>query len=74
MFAEQTFNCPYNADAVDYLIDTHYAPKKRPLRRCQPRDLLAQIQNFCAYNERPIEMTNEMFDRAVKSYFTVIAS
>jgi len=74
VFAEQTFNCPYNADAVDYLIDTHYAPKKRPLRRCQPRDLLAQIQNFCAYNERPIEMTNEMFDRAVKSYFTVIAS
>lgn len=72
-FASQTAGCYYEPDAVDYLIDTHYLPVNRPLRRCQPRDLLAQIRNHCVYNEIPIEMTNEYFDLVVKSYFTMVA-
>lgn len=72
-FASQAIGCYYEPDAVDYLIDTHYKPVNRPLRRCQPRDLLAQIRNHCVYNEIPIEVTNENFDLVVKSYFTVVA-
>jgi len=30
----------YSEEAVDYLINTHYLPVKRPFRCCQPRDLL----------------------------------
>ena len=65
----------YRREAVDYLVQTHYRPFERGLRRCHPRDLLGQIRNYCVYNEMPVEMLPEHFDRVVKSYFTkVIAS
>ena len=49
-------------------------PHDRPLRRCQPRDLLAQIENYCAYNGRPMELRPDYLDRVVKSYFTAVAA
>lgn len=66
------FNCEYRATAVDHLIKVHYQEKNRPMRRCQPRDLLQQIRNFCAYNECPMEMRPEYFDRVCQSYFTIV--
>lgn len=66
------FRCPYDRDAVDYLIQNHYKPQNRPMRRCQPRDLLSQIRNYCTYNDLPMEMRPEYFDRVVQSYFTVV--
>ena len=60
-------------EAVDYLIEKHYKPVGRPLRRCQPRDLLYQVRNYCVYNELPVEMRPEYFDRVVPSYFTVVS-
>ncbi len=68
----KTYQCEYCAEVVEYLLQTHYRPLARPLRRCQPRDLLSQIQNYCNYNDLPMEMLPEYFDRAVKSYFTVV--
>ncbi len=68
-----SIGCDYSREAVDYLIGHHYRPHNRPLRRCQPRDLLNQIRNYCNYNDLPIEMRNDYFDRAVKTYFTVVA-
>jgi predicted ATPase with chaperone activity len=65
--------CDYDPSAVDYLINTHYVPNNRPLRRCQPRDLLTQIRNHCTYHDIPLEMKPEYFDLVVKSYFTVVA-
>ena len=67
-------DCEYRADVVDYLINTHFLPAGRRLRRCHPRDLLSQIRNFCVYNELPMEMRNDYFDRVVKSYFTVVVN
>jgi len=66
------YGCEYRADVVDYLIETHYRPLGRPMRRCQPRDLLNQIRNYCTYNELAMEMRPEYFDRVVKSYFTAV--
>lgn len=66
------FGCEYRPDVVDYLIENHYRPHERPLRRCQPRDLLSQIHNYCKYNDVPMEMRTEYFDRVVRSYFTVV--
>ena len=66
------FGCEYCKESVDYLIDKHYSPSDRPMRRCQPRDLLSQIRNYCTYNDLPMEMRPEYFDRVVKSYFTVV--
>ena len=67
-----SFGCEYRPEVVEYLLQTHYRPKHRPLRRCHPRDLLGQIQNYCAYNDLPMEMRPEHFDRVVRSYFTVV--
>ena len=68
----RNYSCEYRKEMVDYLLQTHYYPNNRPLRRCQPRDLLSQIANYCAYNDLPMEMRPEYFDRVVKSYFTVV--
>jgi len=68
----ETFNCPFTPQAVDYLVQTHYRPHNRPLRRCQPRDLLQQMANFCAYNSAPLQLSPQLLDRVVKSYFTVV--
>jgi len=72
IFAKQ-FDCPYDEDAVNHLIEKHYLPVNRPMRRCQPRDLLTQIRNFCVYKDLPMEMRPEYFDLVVSSYFTVVA-
>jgi predicted ATPase with chaperone activity len=69
----KSLHCEFNEAAVDYLIQNHYEPVGRPLRRCQPRDLLQQIRNFCVYSGLPVEMKPEHFDRVVPSYFTVVS-
>ncbi|HEY4309287.1 MAG TPA: AAA family ATPase [Pirellulales bacterium] len=66
------FGFQYNVQAVDYLIDTHYRPVNRPLRCCQPRDLLLQIRNHCLYQNQAPEMTPENFDFAVANYFAIM--
>jgi len=71
--AAKSAECEYDPAAVDYLIDTHYIPCGRPLRRCQPRDLLNHVVNYCRYHELPARMSPELFDRAVEVYFTVLA-
>lgn len=68
------FHCEFRPEAVDHLIQRHYTPVNRPLRRCQPRDLLQQVRNYCVYNGLPVEMRPEHFDRVVQSYFTVVKS
>ncbi len=62
----------YNEDAVNYLIETHYRAVNRPLRCCQPRDLILQIRNYCHYVRQPAKMTPENFDFAVQNYFAVM--
>ena len=63
---------PFNRETVDYLIEEHYRPLDRPLRCCQPRDLLLQIRNRCHYERREPELTRESIDFAVENYFAVM--
>jgi hypothetical protein len=70
--AAESFGCEYNPATVEYLLERHYRPSKRPMRRCHPRDLLLQIRCACTYNDMPLTMTPQMLDRAVDSYFTVV--
>ncbi|HMC12167.1 MAG TPA: AAA family ATPase, partial [Pirellulaceae bacterium] len=49
-------HCEFRPEVVDYVIEKHYRPINRPLRRCQPRDLLFQVRNYCVYNGMPVEM------------------
>jgi hypothetical protein len=66
------FGMAYHKEPVDYLIEAFYKKSGRPMRFCQPRDLLLQVKNYCLYYNRPPEMTCESFDRAVENYFAVM--
>ncbi|MEM1227292.1 MAG: AAA family ATPase [Planctomycetota bacterium] len=63
---------PYDFEAIDYLIKTHYLPINRPFRNCQPRDLLLQVRNYCLYNDLQVELKKEYFDFACENYFSVM--
>ncbi|HVT28358.1 MAG TPA: AAA family ATPase [Lacipirellulaceae bacterium] len=65
-------NVEYDESAVNYLIETHYRAVNRPLRCCQPRDLILQILNYCRYTGKPPKLTPENFDFAVENYFAVM--
>jgi predicted ATPase with chaperone activity len=71
-YTAKNLRCEYKPEVIDYLIDKHYKPKNRPLRRCQPRDLLTLVSNYCSYNDLPMELRPEYIDRVVPSYFTVL--
>ncbi|WP_002640777.1 hypothetical protein [Myxococcus hansupus] len=60
---------PYDAAAVDYLIDTHYRPVDRPFAACQPRDLLDQVIDMAHYQGIEPRLTPELLDSAVRGYF-----
>ena len=62
----------YDQASVDYLMDKHYLSVSRPLRCCQPRDLILQVRNYCRYAKRPLKMSPENFDFAVANYFAVM--
>jgi predicted ATPase with chaperone activity len=62
----------HDPTAVDYLLDKHYEAVNRPLRSCQPRDLLLQVRNYCTYKQIAKRVTREGFDYAVANYFSVM--
>jgi hypothetical protein len=68
----EKMNIIYHEDVVDYVVEKHYKAVGRPLRFCQPRDLLLQVQNDCKYHSIPAEMTKEFIDRAVENYFVIM--
>ena len=68
----ESLNCEYRKDVVNYLIDTHYGPRNRAMRRCHPRDLLSQIRSYCRYHDLDFELRPEYFDQVVECYFAMV--
>jgi predicted ATPase with chaperone activity len=66
------FGFPHREEAIDYLIARHYRAAQRPFRCCHPRDLLAQVQNYCVFHRREPALTPELFDFAVENYFAAM--
>ncbi len=62
--------CEYNSAAVDDLLEKHYRPLERELRRCHPRDIMKQVNNYCKYHGLPLKMSMENFDQVAGSFFT----
>jgi hypothetical protein len=54
---------------VEYLIRKHYTPINRPLRACQPRDLIDQVIALCRYRGLQPAITQELLDAACAAYF-----
>lgn len=59
--------------AIERLISKWYRPMGRPFRYCQPRDIVRQVRDFCAFHERPLEASDEAIDSAVTNYFAVMS-
>ena len=68
----RNMSCEYKPELVDYLIQNHFLKHGRRMRRCHPRDLLNQINNFCSYNDLKLELRKEYLDLVVTSYFTTV--
>ncbi len=60
---------PFHPVIVAYLQRRHYRPAGRPLRACQPRDLLDQVTALCRYRGIEPAITRELLDAACASYF-----
>jgi hypothetical protein len=65
----QRRNLPFSEAMVAYLYREHYAPFARPLRSCQPRDLLDQVVAQCRYRGITPAITRETLDAACAAYF-----
>jgi hypothetical protein len=59
----------YHKVMVAYLHRRHYRPANRPMRACQPRDLLEQVVALCRYRGIEPTITRELLDAACESYF-----
>jgi predicted ATPase with chaperone activity len=46
-----------------------YEVDKRPLRGCEPRDLIQRCADLCQYENRPLAITDELLQLAWKNYF-----
>jgi hypothetical protein len=55
---------------VDRLL-ARYQAEGRPVRACEPRDLIERARDFCPYRGRPEELTEETLERAWSGYFGV---
>jgi hypothetical protein len=54
---------------IAYLHRRHYAPHGRPLRACQPRDLLDQVTALCRYRGITPTISRDLLDDACRAYF-----
>jgi hypothetical protein len=59
----------FKTDAAEYLIARHYREAARPMRYCQPRDLIQQVLAFCEFQDLPLVLTPKALDAAAKNYF-----
>ena len=46
-----------------------YANEQRPMKPCEPRDLLGRVKDLCAFEGRPHQLTQELIDIAWRNYF-----
>jgi len=63
------YDIAFDAEMLQYLHERHYGPASRPLRACQPRDLIEQVVALCRYRGVKPILTPEMLDAACAAYF-----
>ncbi|HEU4329188.1 MAG TPA: ATP-binding protein [Roseiflexaceae bacterium] len=61
---------PYDDRGLEYLLEKWYKPDARPLRMCQPRDILLQMIAIAKYNMETVTLNADLLDAACATYFT----
>jgi hypothetical protein len=54
--------------SIHYLL-RKYSMEQRPMKSCEPRDLLNRISDVCMYEGRALELSHELIDMAWQNYF-----
>ncbi|MBI2755591.1 MAG: hypothetical protein HYX52_02675 [Chloroflexi bacterium] len=63
-------NVPFNEAGLEYMLDTWWQPFDRPLRMCQPRDILDQMIAIAKYKQVVPDLGSaDLIDRACATYF-----
>jgi hypothetical protein len=55
-------------EMIDQLLE-RYRAQNRPLRACEPRDLIERARDICRFHGRPMELTTKVLDLAWTGYF-----
>ena len=64
----ETHGFEYDSQRLDYLFRL-YAADNRPLRACEPRDLIQRCADVCRYENRPWVLTDDLLTLAWHNYF-----
>ncbi len=51
-----------------------YVTEQRPMKPCEPRDLLGRVKDLCTFEGRPQQLTPELIDIAWRNYFGALRS
>ncbi len=62
-------NIPRPDGVLESFIERHYARTGKAFRRCHPRDVLIHAVNLMNFEKLPIELTDQLLDRAFDSCF-----
>lgn len=54
--------------SLNHVLDK-YVIEKRPMKPCEPRDLLNRVNDLCRFEGRPFRLTPELVDIAWRNYF-----
>jgi hypothetical protein len=60
---------PLPEGTVSRFIERHYARTGKPFRRCHPRDVLTHVLNLIHFEKLPLQLTDQILDRAFDSCF-----
>jgi hypothetical protein len=64
----ETNGITFDEKLLEFLFQL-YANEKRPLRCCEPRDLIQRFLNVCRYYNEPPVLTRDMLELAWLNYF-----
>lgn len=56
-------------DLAEYFIEQHYRSTGKAKRRCHPRDVLSHAIDIIRFERRPMELNEEILDKAFHSNF-----
>ncbi|MFO0903104.1 MAG: AAA family ATPase [Pirellulales bacterium] len=68
----QALEIEYEVDACEYLMERHFHQAERPMRFCQPRDLMQLIDVRCRFLGLPRKLTREAIDEVAHLYFGAV--
>ena len=62
-----------NEDSLSYILEK-YATDQRPMKACEPGDLVNRVSDICRIKERSLELTPELLEQAWNNYFGITHS